>query len=75
MFLNKFFTGKQKQQVVGLIHDDVLPGGKKIVIMFEQLATTNIFLDKKDKLAEATVRHRKSSGKIIQNVSHAIFKL
>lgn len=67
-----FFTGKQKQQVVGLLHDDVLPGGKKTMIMFEQLATTNVFLEKMDKMAQATLRHRKSSGRIIQNVSYAI---
>lgn len=38
------------------------------MIMFEQLATTNISLERKDKMSQATVIYRTPSRKIIQNV-------
>uniref|UniRef100_A0A1B6HZ91 Elongator complex protein 5 n=1 Tax=Homalodisca liturata TaxID=320908 RepID=A0A1B6HZ91_9HEMI len=60
--------GRQQQQVICLIHTDVLPGGKKTLKMFELLATTNLIVFHDKSKSIVTTSHRKASGRIIQTI-------
>lgn len=63
------FLGKHVQQLICLLHTDILPEEKKYIRMFEQLATTNLIVSHEKKQSLVTLRHRKPSGRVIQSVS------
>uniref|UniRef100_A0A1B6LH71 Elongator complex protein 5 n=1 Tax=Graphocephala atropunctata TaxID=36148 RepID=A0A1B6LH71_9HEMI len=66
-------SGKYQQQVICLLHTDVLPGGKQTLMMFEQLATTNVIVSQDKNKSIVTTNHRKASGRIIQTVEQFCF--
>jgi len=60
-------------QVICLLHDDVIPSGRKISLMYERLASTNIYISQQNKQLQTTTVHRKASGRTIEVVELLYF--